>query len=147
MGNFFGQIELLPPICNPSTIADGRGAIFSWIPSTEIKEWSLLYFSPSKVRGNHFHPNFTEYFLVVEGSVALFTRDLETNKEMTMLAGAGFCFRTPPNVPHAVHAITPSVCVSFLTEPWDSVGTPIVYEELTQFDPEYIDYRSRTLPD
>ncbi len=140
MSNFIGQIEILSPICNTSTLKDGRGAIFSWIPDDEIKEWSLLYFSPNKVRGNHFHPFFTEYFLVVEGSVVLFTLDATSGKEITMLAGPGFCFRTPPNVPHAVHAITSAVCISFLSEKWDSVEVPIIYEDLTAFDPEYLNF-------
>ncbi len=140
MSNFIGQIEILSPTCNTSTLKDGRGGIFSWIPQDDIKEWSLLYFSPNKVRGNHFHPHFTEYFLIVEGSVVLFTRDSSTGKEITTLAGPGFCFRTPPGVPHAVHAVTSSVCVSFLSEKWDSVTDPIVYEDLTEFDTQYLQF-------
>lgn len=140
MALFIGQIEVLTPICNVSTLKDGRGGIFSWIPQDAIKEWSLLYFSPDKVRGNHFHPHFVEYFLVIEGSLTLFTRDMTTGKELNALLGPGFCFRTPPRVPHAVHAITSAICVSFLSERWDSVNPPIVYEDLTEFDKDYLSY-------
>ena len=33
----------------------------------DIKEFNMLNFYPNKVRGNHKHPEFTEYFLVVKG--------------------------------------------------------------------------------
>jgi mannose-6-phosphate isomerase-like protein (cupin superfamily) len=144
VSRYFGDIELLEASCNISTVQDGRGAIFSWIPDDDIKEYSLLFFQPNKVRGNHFHPEFTEYFLVVDGAVVLLTRDSKTGKDINMLAGKGVCFRTPPNVPHAVHAIVPSICVSFLTKPWDSCERPIVYEDLVPFDPDYVAYMEST---
>jgi dTDP-4-dehydrorhamnose 3,5-epimerase-like enzyme len=132
--NKFGQIEILTPICNPSTITDGRGAIFSWVPDDPIQELTMLFFWPGKVRGNHFHPEFTEYFLVVDGEVALFTVDPETGKQIVMLCGKGFCFRTPPGVPHAVQAISSATCVSFITKPWGEAKQPIVYVDLIPFD-------------
>ena len=61
----FGDIEVLSPTCNLTTIADGRGGIFTWIPSEPLLEFNMLYFKPGKVRGNHSHPEFVEYFLVV----------------------------------------------------------------------------------
>ena len=62
--NKFGNIEILTPSCNLSTIDDGRGGIFTWIPDEPLKEFNMLYFKPGKVRGNHYHPEFTEYFLI-----------------------------------------------------------------------------------
>lgn len=134
--NKFGDIEILTPICNPSTITDGRGAIFSWVPEDAIKEFTMLFFSPGKVRGNHYHPEFTEYFLVVDGEVALFTIDPLTGKQIVMLCGKGFCFRTPSGVPHAVQAISSATCISFITLPWDEAENPIVYVDLIPFDCE-----------
>lgn len=138
MSKYFGQIEILDASCNISTVNDGRGAIFSWFPEEPIKEWSMLFFIPNKIRGNHFHPEFTEYFLVTDGAVVLVTRDANTGQNINMICGKGVCFRTPPNVPHAVHSISPSICISFLTSKWNDAERPIVYENLTQFDPEYI---------
>ena len=65
--NKFGNIEILIPSCNLSTIDDGRGGIFTWIPDEPLMEFNMLYFKPGKVRGNHYHPEFTEYFLVTDG--------------------------------------------------------------------------------
>lgn len=126
----FGQIEVLEEKCNPLTILDGRGAIQSWIPSEVIREFTLLEFLPGKIRGNHFHPEFVEYFLVVEGLVALHTFDNVTNTSLTKVAAKGFCFRTPIGVPHAVEAINNSTCISLITKPWDDCESPIIYESV-----------------
>ena len=129
-----GNIEILPSSCNLSTLKDGRGAILTWVPDLPILEFNMLYFNPNKIRGNHFHPEFTEYFLVISGAVMLVTKDAETGGEISMQAGAGVCFRTPPNTVHAVHAITDSVCVSMLTKPWETCNPPIVHEDLIGFN-------------
>lgn len=143
MGRFIGAIELIAPDCNLSTIKDGRGGIFSWVPDEPIMEWSLLYFNANKVRGNHYHPEFTEYFLIADGAVVLVTKDPVTGGDVNILLGKGSCFKTPPHTAHAVHAIQPSICVSFLTKPWSQCSDPIVFEDIIPFDKEYNDFIER----
>ena len=46
-----GQIEILKHSCNPSTVKDGRGGIFTWVPDHDIKEFNLVIIKPNKVRG------------------------------------------------------------------------------------------------
>lgn len=138
MRSKLGNIEILEASCNISTVKDGRGAILTWLPDLPIVEFNMLYFLPNKIRGNHYHPEFVEFFLIVDGSVLMVTTDPETGKEINMHASRGTCFRTPPNTPHAVHAITQSICISCLTKPWDACDKPIVYEDLIPFDPDYI---------
>ena len=128
--SFLGSIELVSENCNLSTVTDGRGGIFSWVPEDDIKEFALLFFNPGKVRGNHFHPEFVEYFLVVEGAVLVSTIDIESSKVISRIAGVGTCFRTPVGVSHAVQAIVASKCISFLSKPWDLCVEPIVYTEI-----------------
>ena len=128
--NKFGEIEILSPICNPETLSDGRGAIFSWIPDEVIKEFTLLYFHKDKVRGNHYHPEFIEYFLVIDGVISLTTTDPLTGKNISTIGGAGFCFKTPKLIPHMVRAITDAKCLSLITKPWESCENPIVYHDL-----------------
>lgn len=140
MSTKLGNIEILQSSCNISTVQDGRGAIFTWVPEDAIVEFNMLYFLPNKIRGNHYHPEFTEYFLIVDGTVVMVTKDPETGQEINMQASRGVCFRTPPNTPHAVHAITGSICISLLTKPWDTCDPPIVYEELVDFDQDYVDF-------
>ena len=78
----FGGIDILSPTCSLSTIYDGRGGIFTWIPDEPLLEFNMLYFNPGKVRGNHFHPEFVEYFLVVAGSGIMITRDSEGKENL-----------------------------------------------------------------
>ncbi len=140
MKHRLGNIEVLTASCNISTVQDGRGAIFTWLPDLPIVEFNMLYFLPNKIRGNHFHPEFVEFFLVVEGTVVMVTKDPDTGKDLNMQAGRGTCFRTPPNVPHAVHAVTSAICISMLTKPWEQCDRPIVYEDVLTFDPHYVEF-------
>ena len=135
-----GNIEIIQSSCNIKTVNDGRGAVLTWLPDMPIVEFNMLYFLPNKIRGNHYHPEFVEYFLIVSGSVIMVTKDTETGSEVNMQASAGICFRTPPNTPHAVHAITDSICISMLTKCWHSCNPPIVYESLIDFDKNYTDF-------
>ncbi|MBT5559666.1 MAG: cupin domain-containing protein [Proteobacteria bacterium] len=135
----FGAIEIIVPECNPTTVVDGRGGIFTWVPKEPIVEFNLLYFRPGKVRGNHFHPEFVEYFLIVDGKGVMCTRD-ENSEDLVMHASAGTCFRTPINTTHAFHAITDTICMSFLTKPWDDCKPPRIQENIIPFDEEYQKY-------
>lgn len=135
-----GFIEVLDCVCNLSTIKDGRGGIFTWLPQEPILEFNLLYFLPNKVRGNHNHPEFIEYFLVVEGSGVIVTLDPKTKKELVMHASKGTCIRVPKKTSHAFHAITEATCISMLSKPWDECDPPIVHEDLIPFDEKYKDY-------
>ena len=84
-----GKIEILTSSCNISTIRDGRGGIFTWVPEDPLLEFNMLYFLPGKVRGNHYHPHYNEYFLIVEGSGVVITIDPETKKELNMHVSKG----------------------------------------------------------
>ena len=140
----FGNIEILTPTCNLTTINDGRGGIFTWVPDDPLMEFNMLYFRPGKVRGNHHHPEFTEYFLIVDGSGIMITKDRE-GSEISMHASKGTCFKTPPNTTHTFVAITNVTCVAMLSKPWDDCETPIVHEELVPFDEEYTKYKKENL--
>lgn len=129
--NKFGNIEVFDSSCNIKTVQDGRGAIFTWVTGMAVYEFNMVYFHPNKIRGNHFHPEFTEFFLVVEGTVVVITKD-DFGNEINMHAGKGVCFKTPPLVPHAVIAVTQATCISLLTKPWDDCKQPIVYEGLVK---------------
>lgn len=126
----FGNIEILDPLCNPDTLLDGRGGIFSWVPSEAILEFTLLFFHPNKSRGNHYHPEFIEYFLVVDGVISLTTFDSNLDKKISTIGGPGFCFKSPKSVPHLVRALSEAKCVSLITKPWDECSVPIVYQDL-----------------
>lgn len=146
MTPMLGKIEILYPTCNLSTIRDGRGGIFTWLPQEPIKEFNLLYFNPNKVRGNHFHPEFNEYFLIVSGTGILVTPNPDGGPDLILHCSRGTCFKTPAGTAHAFHAVTEVQAVSMLTTPWDATQRPIVHQDLIPFDEGYQKY-SREHPE
>jgi mannose-6-phosphate isomerase-like protein (cupin superfamily) len=120
------KIKLLKPSCNLDTVRDGRGGIFTWVPEDKLAEFNMLYFLPGKTRGNHYHPEFIEYFLVVEGQGVMVTKDSEDAPEEVIHMSKGMCTRAPMGVAHAFYAITPVTAIAMLTKPWDECHPPIV---------------------
>ncbi|MBU2576888.1 MAG: cupin domain-containing protein [Nanoarchaeota archaeon] len=124
------KIEKLNPDCNLNTIKDGRGGIFTFIPKDPIVEFNHLYIKAAKIRGNHFHPEFDEYLLIVSGSGVIVTKDSPDSKEEFIYLSRGDCVYTPKNTPHVFYAITDCEAVAMLTKKWDDCNPPIVHENL-----------------
>ena len=123
--------EILYPSCNLDTVKDGRGGIFTWLPQDAIVEFNMLYFQPGKTRGVHYHPEFNEYFLVIEGSGVMTSKgstDLEDKQIIHM--SKGMCVRTPIGVAHTFYAITEVTAVALLTKQWNNCIQPIVRMEV-----------------
>ena len=119
------------PSCNLQTIRDGRGGIFTWVPPEPILEWNMLIFHPNKIRGNHYHLEFVEYFMVVEGYGTMVSKDKE-GKEVFFHLSKGQCLRIPIGIPHAFHAIEFTTAMAFLTKRWDDCNPPIIFEHVIE---------------
>ena len=119
---------------NIETILDGRGGIFTWVPQEAIREFNLLYFKPGESRGDHYHPEFTEYSLVVEGSGIMVYKDLQNPEKIAAQfhISRGDCMYTKPGIAHAVHAINDLVIVAMLSKPWDDCNSPIIHENVSR---------------
>jgi mannose-6-phosphate isomerase-like protein (cupin superfamily) len=122
------NIEVLHPFCNPETVRDGRGGIFTWTPPEPILEFSLIYYTPGRLRGLHYHEDFVEYLLIVDGEGALVAKCKERSDgaEDLVHLSKGVCVRVPPGVTHTVYAITPMTGVAMLTRRWDDCEVPAV---------------------
>jgi mannose-6-phosphate isomerase-like protein (cupin superfamily) len=127
------RVEILQPSCNIVTVQDGRGGIFTWLPREPVLEFNMLYFQPGKTRGNHFHPEFNEYFLVVEGSGVMVWKVNVSDPDNIIHMSKGTCVRTPIGVAHAFYAITPVTAIAMLTKEWDKCDPPI--KHLQVLDP------------
>jgi dTDP-4-dehydrorhamnose 3,5-epimerase-like enzyme len=122
------KVEVLYPTCNPSTVRDGRGGIFTWVPPEPLLEFNLIYYNPGSLRGLHYHPEFVEYLLIVDGTGAAIARrhsPWEDEEEVVHLS-KGVCLRFPPEMMHTVYAITPMTGIAMLTRPWDECDVPAV---------------------
>lgn len=122
--------RVLHPSCNIKTLLDGRGGIFTWVTEDDIKEFNIVYFNKGITRGNHFHPEFVEYFLVVEGIGAMVYKEEKGTGKNVVHMSKGTCVRTPAGVAHAFHAITPVTAIALLTKPWDDCKSPVLHSDI-----------------
>lgn len=124
------RMKSFKPRCNLNTIRDGRGAIFSFVPDAPILEWTHQFIKAGKVRGNHYHPEFDEYILLVDGAGVEVEKDMETGAEAFLYMSKGECIYIPRATSHVFLAITDCQSVSFLTKRWDDCERPIVHQNL-----------------
>jgi len=124
------KIERLFPTANLDTVRDERGGIFTFIPHDPIVEFNFNYIKAGKVRGNHYHPEFDEYFLVTEGEGVLVTRDSANSNEDFIFLSKGQCTYSPKGTRHVFIAITDCIAVAMLTKKWDDCENPIIHENM-----------------
>ena len=126
------NIKYFNPTCNLNTITDGRGAIFSFVPphNQPIVEWTHQFIKTGKVRGNHCHPEFDEYILLVNGNGVEIEKNMKTEKEYFITMTKGNCIYIPRNIYHVFLAITDCESVSFLTKRWNDCKFPIIHQNL-----------------
>ena len=124
------KMRSFKPNCNLNTIRDGRGAVFSFIPDQPIVEFTHQFIKAGKIRGNHCHPEFDEYILLVDGSGVEVEKDTATDEEHFIYMAKGECILIPRNTYHVFLAITDCQSVSFLTKRWDDCEVPILHSNL-----------------
>lgn len=142
------KMKVIKAGCNLNTISDGRGAIFSFVPERPIVEWTYQVIKAGKVRGNHCHPEFDEFILLVAGQGVEVEKDLATGEENFIYMAQGTCIYIPRRTYHVFQAITDCWSVSFLTKKWDDCTVPIRHSNLghgkgDHGDPENIYHSKR----
>jgi len=111
---------------NVSTVKDGRGGIFTFLPKEPIVEINLVVIKAGHFRGEHYHKEFVEYFLIVSGLGLYVTKDEKGNRVQKVVSG-GEMFRVEKGTPHVVYAIENMRCISALSKKWDDCDEPITY--------------------
>jgi dTDP-4-dehydrorhamnose 3,5-epimerase-like enzyme len=124
------NIKIIKPGCNLNTIRDGRGGIFTYVPDIPILEWTHQYIKAGKIRGNHCHPEFDEYIMLVDGVGVEVEKDTSTGDESFIEMNKGTCIFIPRNTYHVFLAITDCESISFLTKRWDNCRQPIIHSNL-----------------
>jgi len=136
------KIQRLIPTCNLATVKDGRGGIFTFLPKDPIVEFNFMFIKSTKIRGNHYHPEFDEYFLLTSGEGVMVTKDSPDASEEFIYLSKGLGTYAPKNTPHVFYAISDCTAVAFLTKKWDDCKSPIIHENLgmgkgDHGDPDY----------
>ena len=109
------KIETLNPSCNLDTVKDGRGGIFTFYPEDPIVEMNFNVVKTGKIRGNHHHPEFDEYYILTSGEGVLIYKD-DDDKDQFIFMSRGTCTRTPKGVSHVFFAISECTLVVCLTK-------------------------------
>lgn len=123
------KIKKVAPTCNLDTVRDGRGGIFTFYPEKPIVEFNFVFTNKGKIRGNHYHPEFDEYYLITSGEAIVVTKSEDNTKEFIYVS-KGDCVYIPQGTPHVLYAITDANLVSLLTKKWDDCADPIIHENL-----------------
>ena len=124
------RIGRLEPACNLDTVRDGRGGIFTYTPNDPIVEWNFIFIKTGRIRGNHYHPEFDEYFLLTSGQGVMVSKDSPDANEEFIYLSQGQCTYAPKNTSHVFYAITDCTAVALLTKKWDDCSPPIIHEYL-----------------
>lgn len=119
------RIKILKPNVNPSTLKDGRGGIFTYFPENgKIEEWSYIVTHKGVDRGNHYHEEFDEYIMFIEGH-GCYIEKLPGGEEEFHLVGPGDCLYIPSNSMHTFKPLEDCKMVALLTKKWDECKVPI----------------------
>jgi len=96
-------------------------------PPGALRDVHLISLRPGAIRGNHYHPDATEWMLIWGGRARLLWRDAEpaegaaSTREETVEDGEPVLFEIPPGVAHAILNIDDRVlyglCVSDVVRP------------------------------
>jgi quercetin dioxygenase-like cupin family protein len=107
-----------------NTFNDYRGSILTYIPDTPIVEFNIIDSKKDTIRGNHYHPEYDEYMIIVKG-LATFTEYLD-NDSKTIYTTPGTILHIPVNTLHSSKAITDYQFISLLTKKFDDCAYPII---------------------
>ena len=61
-----GRIQLMTPDISDKAV-DARGAIYSFVPKDAIVEFCYITTRAGVTRGHHYHKEFDEYIMLVDG--------------------------------------------------------------------------------
>jgi len=118
-----GKIQLMIPDINDKAV-DSRGAIYSFIPNDAIVEFCYITTKAGVTRGHHYHKEFDEYIMLVEGE-GIYLELLDDGNVRKIIMGPGQTIYLPKLAPHTFVPLTDCKSVSFLTHRWDHCQEPI----------------------
>jgi len=118
------NMRLLKPKVNISTLEDGRGGIFTYLPEGEsIREWSYIVTRKDSERGHHRHGEFDEYIMFVKGHGCYLEQIGE--EVVVHLVGPGDCLYIPRNSIHTFKPMEDCQMVVLITKPWTECKLPL----------------------
>ena len=118
-----GMIQVLSPDINDKAI-DSRGAIYSYLPNDSLVEFCYIDTKQGAQRGHHYHTEFDEYIMLVQGE-GIYLERLPDGSDRKIVLGAGQTVYIPRMTPHTFVPLTDCKSVSMLTKKWNDCVQPI----------------------
>ena len=89
---------------------DERGKIYKFVSNQGIKEIVIVKRKKSAISGNHYHKGLSktknpEKFIVINGSLKISLKDINTNKEQSFIAKEGDEIIIYPHINHTLEAL------------------------------------------
>tara|TARA_R110000823_G_scaffold315545_1_gene448083 strand:+ start:1245 stop:1592 length:348 start_codon:yes stop_codon:yes gene_type:complete len=103
---------------------DHRGRILSFIPTASIKEFVMIETKSGVDRGDHLHPEFDEYIVLIKGNGKYIEKIDDVERTIEIVAGE--CIHIPTGVYHTFIPSTDCIAMSCLTKKWNDCKTPII---------------------
>ena len=109
---------------NSENFIDHRGKILSFVPADSIKEFVMIETKKGVNRGDHYHPEFDEYIVLIQGN-GLYVETIN-NIKRTIEVDAGDCIHIPRGIYHTFIPSTDCLAMSCLTKKWNDCENPIL---------------------
>lgn len=117
------MIRILQPEISDAAV-DARGAIYSYVPAEDIKEFCYITTRAGVTRGHHYHKEFNEYIMLVEGE-GIYLCPQPDGTENKIVVGPGQTIFVPVGCPHTFVPLSDCKSVSMLTKAWNDCDEPI----------------------
>lgn len=101
-------------------VSDLRGSITGLVNFGEWREFNLVKSNAGVSRGNHYHKQTEEGFIILEGRIQVVCQEVLSGIKQTHEVTSGDVFIISKMVCHQFIVIEPSVWINFLSEPMDS---------------------------
>lgn len=101
-----------------SSFEDERGSISDILLGEKIEHVGIINSKANALRGSHYHKISTQYNYILKGKIELTIKaanDINANKQKIIL-NEGDYVKIPPNIVHALKAITDSTFLVFNSE-------------------------------
>ena len=82
-------------------MANGRGGIFTFLPSQPIVEFNYILLTAGRTRGHHFHPEFDEWLLLTNGHALLTSQAPDGSSIEGIPMSPGTCAHLPRDAARA----------------------------------------------
>jgi len=126
------DIKELPKRAKKEGEFDNRGFLIEFLTRKELreenKEFAHVYLAtiaPNTIRGNHYHKETEEFFVIMSGKAKIILEDIKTKERKEILLDASENhikrIRYGPNIAHAIKNISKETLflTAYITRPYD----------------------------